>query len=978
MAAMKGGIRRIIRWIPAAGVLVLIVGVFWWYTSGPPSPDVAQQASAPSPPTPEVPQPIVFTDVTEPAGIAFTHFAGAAGDKWYPETIGAGVAFFNYDNDTHPDLLFVNGNHWPPTLTDAPPHEHTPTLRVYRNQGDGTFTDVTEATGMTVPLYGMGVAVADYDNDGDADVFISGYLRHAFFVNNGDGTFHESTTRVGIGGGTWGAGAAFVDYDRDGWLDLVLSSYVAWTPALEAGLDCTYGTPDKDYCPVRYFRGQGLTLYRNQGDGTFTDVTRHAGVAATGTRAFAPAIVDYDNDGWPDIFVASDGTPSVLFRNRGDGTFEDVGVRTGIVLDEQGAAYAGMGVDVAYPHNNGQLCIAIGNFVGEPTTLHCRMPRGDSFHPELYAEVSARSGIGHATLRSVTFGLFFFDADLDGWQDVLLANGHVIDEARLRHAPRAQTPQLFRNQGNGTFRVIQTTPGSALARPLVGRGAAYADYDGDGDLDIVLTQNQGPAVLLRNDSPLPGHFLQVRLRGTRSNRDGIGAEVRVHTPDGVQRQTVRTGVSYFSQSTLRLTFGLGTATDVRHIEILWPSGTRDVYHNIAANTRLRATEGETSQPLAQHPSTPLWQPQLPEHDTYTKRVQAGITAYRAKRYADAAQSFESAVPLRPMEPLPLRYLADIYWRQAKRDLAAQTVGKLAQAMPDAYYLDRQGNGYEEAGLRGLAHLLYAEAVRLNPAFPSARFNLGRIYLEEGDLPSGITEIQEALRLYPTFAEAHETLGLAYTEQGRYDEAITHLQQAITLHPGLAVSRNHLGRLYMALGRFEDAITTLQELVQLQPEAAAARHNLAIAYARKGEQDKAVAQFRQALRLQPQFHAARFDLGTLLLEIGRPQEAITAFKTIVAAPAEAEATTASVNRLEARYRLGIAYAMAQQKSAAIAAFAEVVQAKPGHANAHVYLARLYYEQRQFQRAWQHVHRAEALGASVAELVTALQRVAPETR
>lgn len=975
MTPMQRDIRRIIRWIPAAGIIVLIVGVFWWYVSGPPAPDVAQQASALSTPTPEVPQPIVFTDVTKPAGIDFTHFAGAAGDTWYPETIGSGVAFFDYDNDTHPDLLFVNGNHWPHTLTDTPPQGHTPTLRVYRNQGDGTFTDVTEATGMAVPLYGMGIAVADYDNDGDADVFISGYLRHAFFVNNGNGTFRESTTHVGIAGGTWGAGAAFVDYDRDGWLDLVLSSYVAWTPALEAGLDCTYGTPDKDYCPVRYFQGQGLTLYRNQGDGTFADVTQQAGVAATGTRAFAPAIVDYDEDGWPDIFVASDGTPSVLFRNRGNGTFKDVGVRTGIVLDEQGAAYAGMGVDVAYPHNNSQLCIAIGNFVGEPTTLHCRMPRGDSFHPELYAEVSARSGIGHATLRSVTFGLFFFDADLDGWQDVLLANGHVIDEARLRHAPRAQAPQLFRNQRNGTFRVMQDTPGSVLARPLVGRGAAYADYDGDGDLDIVLTQNQGPAVLLRNDSPQPGHYLHIRLRGTQSNRDGLGTEVRVYTPDGVQRQTVRTGVSYFSQSTLHLTFGLGTATEVRQIELLWPSGTRDVYHNIAANTRLLATEGETSQPLARRPSE---QPQPPEHDTYTTRVEAGITAFRAKRYAEAAQAFESAVPLRPMEPLPLRYLADIYWRQDKGDLAAQSVGKLANAMPDAYYLDRQGSGYEESGLRGLAKMLYVEAVRLNPTFPSARFNLGRLYLEEGDLPRGITEIQEALRLYPTFAEAHETLGMAYTEQGQYDKAITHLRRAISLHPGLAVSRNHLGRLYMALGRFDDAITTFQGLVQLQPEAAAARHNLAIAYARKGEQDKAVAEFRQALRLHPQFHAARFDLGTLLLEIGRPQEAITAFKTIVAAPAEAEATTASVNRLEARYRLGIAYAKAQQTSAAIATFAAVVQAKPDHANAHVYLARLYYEQGEFQRAWQHVHRAEALGAPVTELVTALQRAAPEAQ
>ncbi|MEE8292316.1 MAG: FG-GAP-like repeat-containing protein, partial [Candidatus Tectomicrobia bacterium] len=717
---------------------------------------------------------------------------------------------------------------------------------------------MTKQAGMALPLYGMGVAVADYDNDGDRDVFISGYLRHLFFVNNGNGTFTEATERVGIGGGTWGAGAAFFDYDRDGYLDLVLSSYVEWSPTLEQGLDCTYGTPMKDYCSVRYFKGQGLTLYRNRGDGSFEDVTHLAGVAAEGTRAFAPAILDYNEDGWPDIFVASDGTPSVLLHNQGDGTFEDVGVRTGIVLDEGGAAYAGMGIDVAYPHNDDQLCIAIGNFIGEPTTLHCRMRQEQGFHRQLYAEISARAGLGRATLPYVTFGLFFFDGDLDGLLDLFLLNGHVVDEARLRNAPRAQRPQLFRNIGSGSFQEVMPAPGGGLDRVLVGRGAAYADYDGDGDLDIVLSQNQAGAVLLRNDTPRPGHYVRLQLIGSKSNRDGIGAEVRVYTNATMQRQTVRTGVSYFSQSTLWLTFGLGGETQAQRVKITWPSGVVDEYHAVPADTILRVREGSTAkvsvdvvtqrttQPAANaRESTPA---ASAASDAYLTHLHTALAAYRAKQYATAAQAFEAAMPLRPTEPLPYRYLADIYWRQGDPERAAQTARALAQVLPDAYFLDRQGTGYEESGLLGLAQQLYIEAVRIDPALPSSRYNLGRTYLEFGELERGIAEIQEALRLYPNFAAAHETLGMAYTEQGRFQVAIVHLKRALALQPAAAVGRNHLGRLYMAQGQLDEAIATFQALIAHHPAATEARHNLAVAYARKGAHNEAIAQFGQALRL----------------------------------------------------------------------------------------------------------------------------------
>jgi tetratricopeptide (TPR) repeat protein len=727
---------------------------------------------------------------------------------------------------------------------------------------------------------------------------------------------------------------------------------------------------------VRYFQGEGLSLYRNQGDGTFRDVTASSGVASPGTRAFAPAIIDFDEDGWLDIFVASDGTPSRLWRNLGDGTFEDVGLPSGVVLDEGGAAYAGMGIDFAFPRNDGQLCVAIGNFVGEPTTMHCRVSQGDSsFHPGLYAEMSARTGIGRRTLQSVTFGLFFVDVDLDGFQDLFMVNGHVVDEARLRHAPRAQRPQLFLNTGDGRFQEMQVPPGSGLDRHLVGRGTAYADYDGDGDLDIVVQENQGPALLLRNDlSPRP-HFLRVRLTGTQSNRDGIGADVRVHTDLGVQRQMLRTGVSYLSQSEFPLLFGLGSVKEVPRVEIRWPSGRMDVYRDVPVDTTLEAVEGRspspsTAPPLAanrdQNPDTG------PPVQTFPAHVQAGIEAYHRSDYATAARAFEAAIPLRPDEPTPYRYLADIYWRQDQHAKAEEVVSRLAQAMPDAYFLDRQGSGYESSDLLGLAQLLYREAARLDPSLPSARFNLGRTYLEQGQTAKGIEEIQAAIQLHPEFAEAHETLGLAYLEQGQWEAAVRHLRRALDFKPDLAVARNHLGRLHMAQGRLEAAIGEFRQLIEQHPEIAEARHNLAVAYARQGQSEQALQQFQAAIRIQPDFQAARLDFAALASDMGRYREAIDMLEGMLTTSGASPAFDAT----EVRYRLALVHVAAQQLSEASTELQRVLQAQPNHPEALVYLSSIYYRLGQYDRAWRHARRAEALGAPVAELITALRQVSSE--
>lgn len=954
----------------------MLAGAFW-FVQNRSQPKQAtllpMETSTPGTSLPESSPKLVFTDVTTAAGIRFSHVSGASGQRWYPETIGSGVAFFDYDGDGKPDILFVNGQDWP-SYDGA--GRAAATLQLYRNNGAGGFEDVTASAGLDVPLYGMGVAVGDYDNDGDPDVFVSGYGRHLFFINQGDGTFGEATQQVGIGTGIWGSGAAFFDYDRDGWLDLVLGGYVTWSPALEADLDCTYGTPNKDYCPVWYFQGEGLVLYRNQGDGTFRDVTDAAGVASPGTRAFAPAIMDFDGDGWLDIFVASDGTPSRLWRNLGDGTFEEVGAQTGVVLDEGGAAYAGMGIDFAFPRHDDQLCVAIGNFVGEPTTMHCRVPQGDSgFHPALYADMSARTGVGRPTLQSVTFGLFFFDADLDGFQDLFMVNGHVVDEARLRNAPRAQRPQLFRNTGTGHFEEVQAPPGSGLDRRLVGRGAAYADYDGDGDLDIVVQQNQGSALLLRNDLAPRPHFLRVQLTGTKSNRDGIGADVRVYTDVGEQRQMLRTGVSYLSQSEFPLLFGLGQAKRVSRVDIVWPSGMTDVYRDVPLDTTLEAVEGRRQAPSMTEPMAES-RGQTPHADTpeqaFPAHVQAGIEAYHQENFTAAAQAFEAAIPLRPDEPTPYRYLADLYWRQGRHEQAEATVRQLAKAMPDAYFLDRQGSGYEGSGLLGLAQLLYREAIRLDPSFPSARFNLGRTHLEQGETARGIEALQAAIQLQPEFAEAHEMLGLAYLEQSEWDAAMRHLVRALDLHPSLMLARHHLGRLYMAQGRLEAAIGAFRQLVEHHSDLAEARHNLAVAYARHGQSEQALQQFRAAIRLQPDFQAARLDFAALASDMGRYQEAIDMLKGMLTA----SGASLSFDPVEVRYRLALVYLAAQQLPEATTALQQVLHVQPNHAEAHVYLGSIYYRLGQFGPAWRHARQAEALGAPVAELIAALRQVSSE--
>ena len=532
----------------------------------------------------------VFTDITAAAGITFRHENGAFGKKYLPETMGSGVAVFDADGDGSLDLFFVNGKSWP----GQPAKPAAPAL--YRNH-DGTFTDVTAASGLSTPAYGLGVAAGDFDNDGRPDLYVTALDGNHLYRNLGGMKFADVTSQAGVAGGGFSTSAAWFDYDRDGRLDLFVARYVEWTPGGDKF--CSFDGKNKSYCTPEAFKGQSPQLFHNLGNGRFEDVTARAGLNDPAEKALGVALIDYNSDGWLDIFVANDTQPNRLFENRHDGTFKDVALAAGVAVNEAGKPRAGMGVDAADYDNSGRQSLVIGNFSNEMIALYRNEGNG------LFTDEAPGSTLGKASMLTLTFGCVFFDYDNDGRLDIFAANGHVADDiqavqTRVRYA---QPPHLFRNLGNKRFEVADTTAGPDFARPMVGRGAAYADYDGDGDLDLVITDNNGAARLLRNDGGNRNHYLRVRTVGTTSNRDGIGARVTVTAAGRRQWAVVKTGSSYCSQSELPLTFGLGAAAVPARVEVRWPSGRVDVV-DARADTTTTIREGETgaASPAGRPPS----------------------------------------------------------------------------------------------------------------------------------------------------------------------------------------------------------------------------------------------------------------------------------------------------------------------------------------------------------------------------------------
>jgi len=521
--------------------------------------------------------PIAFVDVTRRAGITFVHHNGAAGDKRYPELFGGGVAVLDADGDGWPDLLFVNGTDWAPGGLRS-------RCALYRNKHDGTFADISAASGLdAVDGYAIGASVADYDNDGRDDVFVTTVEGGRLFHNEGNGRFLDVTERAGMRNRDFTASAAWLDYDRDGLADLFVGNYVKWS--LDAEVQCVHEGV-RGYCGPDAYKPVAPRLYRNVGRGRFEDVTARAGLDSPTDKAMGVAVLDYNGDGWPDLFVGSDRVPAKLYRNDGHGRFVDEGLRAGVALSEQGTARANMGVDAADYDRSGRPHIVVGNFLNEMLGLY-HNENGSTF-----VDVAPRSPVGRASLLSVTWGVYFLDYDLDGFLDIFAANGGTDESQGMDARARlSQPPILLRNRGNGAFDNVASSLGAAFNRPIMGRGTAFLDLDGDGDLDVVVATLAGPAYLFRNDGGNRNNWLRVRASGSRSNRSGLGAIVRVTSAAGTAWQMVRSGSSYASQSELTLTFGLGRDTRVSKIEVTWPSGATQTFTDVAVNQRVTIDEG---------------------------------------------------------------------------------------------------------------------------------------------------------------------------------------------------------------------------------------------------------------------------------------------------------------------------------------------------------------------------------------------------
>jgi len=525
-------------------------------------------------------QQIRFQDITAQAGIHFRHNNGAFGKKYLPETMGPGCAFLDYDNDGWPDILLLNGQNWPG-------HPGAPTtLKLYHNNHNGTFTDVTAKSGLAIPMFAMGVAVGDYDNDGYDDIFITAVGQSHLFHNNGNGTFTDVTKAAGLWGpNEFSTSAAWVDYDRDGRLDLIVANYVQWS--IKDDLFCTLDGAHKSYCTPESYKGTAVRLWHNLGNGKFEDATQKAKLDDSTSKSLGVVVTDFNNDGWPDLFIANDTQPNKLYINQGNGTFEETAVSAGVGFSETGIARAGMGVDAADYDRSGRPSLIVTNFANQMLSLYHNEGNG------LFVDEAPQSEVGRATLITLGFGCFFFDYDNDGWPDIFVADGHIEDqiEAVQGRVKYAEPPHIFRNLGDGRFTEVTDSLGAEFAKPKVARGAAYADINNTGFLSIVMATNGGPAYLYENEGGT-NRSLRIKLVGTKSNRDGIGALVHVSAGKDGESQTLHSGSSYLSQNELVLTFGLREHASVDSVDVYWPSGQVDKLTNIGAGQTITVQEGK--------------------------------------------------------------------------------------------------------------------------------------------------------------------------------------------------------------------------------------------------------------------------------------------------------------------------------------------------------------------------------------------------
>jgi enediyne biosynthesis protein E4 len=809
-------------------------------------------AAAPAP----VPDPAaLFTDWTAESGLTFTQYCGATGNFNYPETMAGGGALFDADGDGDLDLFLVNGCSFPPRAND-------PTHQLWKNDGHGHFTEATKGSGLGVVHRGMASVVADVDIDGDPDLLVTGVGRTLLFLNRGDGTFEDHSDRAGIQTGRWSSAAVLFDYDGDGILDLALGHYVLWSEAIERKNDsehrCVYQHGNRDYCPVADYAADTLSLFKGRGDGSFEEVTAKAGLAGAKCKALGMLVCDVDQDGRPDLLVTNDTLPTQLFQNRGDGTFVDIGFESGLALDAWGHSYAGMGVAADYD-GDGALSLAIGNFTGEPVTFH-RQKRDE--HGALvceFDELSAKNGLRGPTLKMVTWGTLFLDYDRDGDCDLLVANGHIGRQQELEGIPYAQPTQLFRRDGEAFTPIA--LPEGGLGRPVVGRGLAGGDLDGDGDVDLLLLENQGRARLFRNDCGGSGGSLRVTLRGaartpangaavTGSNRDGIGARVRVKAAGRVQEKRRVCGDGYFAANEPALTFGLGQAAQADEVEVLWPSGTRDLFTKVPAGATLLVAEGSTgAAPLAKSAALAATQP-------YTSRPLAELEALARTRADD--------LPLQ--KALAIKALSE-----PRLDVAARALERAAELAPDDPIV-----AWQQLRLLALQGDLAKMRARLKELFDRFGFDVMTLnawyYLSQaGAETAAAALLDEALARRPDSASLRYRKAAAAMDSRRNDEALAEFARAVALDPEYWRANVAIATIKFGAGDAAGAAAAARAALAKEPGALEAMRLLAQALHLLHQDGEVTKPFEARLKAAPDDLPVRAELVLILESLERKDE-----------------------------------------------------------------------------------------------------------
>ncbi len=818
---------------------------------------------------------IHFQNVTRAAGLNWSRVNGAGGKKWMPETMGGGGAFLDYDNDGWMDVLLINGDYWPGHVPAGAAH---PMPALYRNNHDGTFTDVTRQAGLDVPAQGMGVAVGDYDNDGYEDLFITAVGKSRLLHNVADGhggrKFVDVTESSGIRDVGWSTSAAWVDYDGDGKSDLFVCHYVKWSPQT----DVFCGSTAKVYCRPSVYTGESCRLYHNDGNGRFRDASKESGVLNSGSKALAVCVCDVDRDGRPDLIAANDMEPTFVFRNNGNGTFREIGVPSGMAYDRTGHERAGMGVDAADYRNDGGLGIAIGDFSFEGMAFY------DAGGPPPYMDRAQPVGVFQPSYPYVTFGVLFGDFDDDGWPDLFATNGDIEDTIS-RTFPNQSYPQpnlLMRNKGAGSFADVSRQAGPGITEPMVGRGACLGDFNNDGKPDLLLIPNIGAPRLLQNDTQTPNHWLEVRLTGTKSNRDGFGAYVSVTAGAVTRTGYVHSGSSYLSASDPRLVFGMGSSAEVSRITVRWPDGKEETWGPVPADRILALTEGQShgapASPARAASAAPVRGPERPPSPACAAALQQGIGALSRGDMAAAIRAFEYAVKVQPDSALARDYLGIAYMKQKRYPAALKEFQQEIDhgADPSVGWARVADVYYAEHNVRAAVGAL-ERAAALRPDVAQYQYNLGMLYPQALELNKAIVALSRYSAMVPGNHYAHYIRGTLLYKLARLDEAEKALQEAIRLSPQNGMYHFALGQVYFR--RTASPEMTDRARAELQaaldtgtPEPAAAHYYLGLCAMRKGDNGAAMQELETSVRLAPNAWGAYYSLAEVLQKLGKTEEA----------------------------------------------------------------------------------------------------------